>query len=97
MSGLARQASRSVLHLRPPLAARAASFAALRPSNTGAGTRRSPLARGSPPSLRIALKRAQMLRRAEPACCALDSDADRTFAHRSAPRAAAPLLPARTV
>src|SRR5690242_2612011 len=48
--------SRSVLHLSPPLAAaKSASFAGLRPSNTGSGTRRSPLPSASPPSLRIAI------------------------------------------
>src|SRR5689334_18750284 len=48
--------SRSVLHLSPPFAAAsAASFAELRPSRTGWGTRRSPLVSASPPSLRIAI------------------------------------------
>src|SRR5215469_1390789 len=66
MSGSARQASRSVVHLSPPFAAaNAASFSRLRPSNTGSGTRRSPLASGSPPSLRIAIS--------DRRCCVLPS------------------------
>src|SRR5947208_12175047 len=55
IAGSARQASRSVLHLRPPLfSASAASFSGLRPSNSGSGIRRSPFASASPPSPRIA-------------------------------------------
>jgi hypothetical protein len=42
-------------------------------------------------------QRAQMLRRAEPTCRALDKDADRAFAHLSEPIVAVPLLPARMV
>src|SRR5215471_5047126 len=66
MAGSARHASRSVLHLSPPFAAaNAASFLRLRPSNTGSDTRRSPLASGSPPSLRIAIS--------DRRCCVLPS------------------------